>query len=158
MYKNQPTGKLNPEGLSILRNLVVGELTAVDTYKTHLLQSDNQPLNNIIEEILADEERHIQMLEHIIRKYDPKQEEYFIIAEEELPKINNFGNKYASKDYNIINSLINEIKGELEAINHYEKSTMLFNIPEIKKTLTELMNDEKQHMAELTKMLNDVSE
>ncbi len=157
MYTNKPAGKLNKDGLSILRNLIVGELNAVDTYKMHLLQSDNQTLNDIIEEILSDEERHIKMLEEIIKKYDPKQEEYFEDAKEELPKINNYGNNYVSKDYNIVHSLINEIKSELEAINHYESSTMLFSIPEIKMTLTELMNDEKQHMAELSKILDDVS-
>lgn len=158
MYNNKSNvGRLNSNGLQLLRTLVIGELDAVNTYKKHLQQSDNQELNNIIEEILKDEEKHIDILNNIIKKYDPKQSEYFDQANTDLPIISDYGNYYVSNDYNIATTLINEIKAELQAVNNYEYNTNLFSIPEIKMALTELMNDEKQHVAELSKVLNDIN-
>ena len=58
----------------------------------------------------------------------------------------------------ILNNLRQDLVGELEAINQYQEHIDAIDDEEIKKTLTHIMNDEKEHVAELTKIIRKIDE
>jgi len=49
-----------------------------------------------------------------------------------------------------------DLIGELEAINQYQEHIDDIDDEELKKVLTHIMNDEKEHVAELTKVLRKI--
>jgi rubrerythrin len=55
-----------------------------------------------------------------------------------------------------LNNLRADLVGELEAINQYQEHIDEVDDEEVKKVLTHVMNDEKEHVAELTKLLQQV--
>ena len=55
-----------------------------------------------------------------------------------------------------LNNLREDLIGELEAINQYQEHIDEVDDEEVKKVLTHVMNDEKEHVAELTKLLQQV--
>ncbi len=55
-----------------------------------------------------------------------------------------------------LNNLRADLVGELEAINQYQGHIDEVDDEEVKKVLTHVMNDEKEHVAELTKLLQQV--
>jgi rubrerythrin len=61
-------------------------------------------------------------------------------------------------DNKILNNLRQDLVGELEAINQYQEHIDEIDDEEIKKVLTHIMNDEKEHVAELTKVIRKVDE
>ena len=56
----------------------------------------------------------------------------------------------------ILNNLRQDLVGELEAINQYQEHIDEIDDEEIKKVLTHIMNDEKEHVAELTKIIRKI--
>ena len=48
--------------------------------------------------------------------------------------------------------------GELEAINQYQEHIEEIDDEEIKKVLSHIMNDEKEHFAELTKIIRKIDQ
>ncbi len=157
MRHNQPPQQtMSEDQLSLIRDMTIDEIGAIEMYKTHLLQSDNDKLNKIITEILADEQKHFNTLLDILRKYDKKQGELFIEVNSDLPRVEDHGNLYASSNYNVEQTLLNEIKGELQAVNDYEKIARQIPIMEVRNKILMIINDEKQHIEELTKMLKDI--
>ena len=66
-------------------------------------------------------------------------------------------NKKILTDHNkILKNLRADLVGELEAINQYQEHIDEVDDEEIKKVLTHVMNDEKEHVAELTKLLQQI--
>lgn len=61
-------------------------------------------------------------------------------------------------DNKILNNLRQDLVGELEAINQYQEHVDEITDEEVKKVLTHIMNDEKEHVAELTKVIRKVDE
>jgi rubrerythrin len=57
-----------------------------------------------------------------------------------------------------LNNLRQDLVGELEAINQYQEHIDEIDDEEIKKVLIHIMNDEKEHVAELTKVIRKVDE
>lgn len=55
---------------------------------------------------------------------------------------------------NMIELLKKDLQGEYDAINMYQKHIDTIDNPEIKAKLTEIMNEEKHHVDELTELLN----
>jgi uncharacterized protein len=55
-----------------------------------------------------------------------------------------------------INNLRADLVGELEAINQYQEHIDAADDEEIKKVLTHIMDDEKEHVAEITKVLRKI--
>jgi len=55
-----------------------------------------------------------------------------------------------------LKNLREDLMGEFEAINQYQEHIDEIDDEEIKKVLTHVMNDEKEHVAELTKLLQQV--
>ena len=56
----------------------------------------------------------------------------------------------------ILNNLRQDLVGELEAINQYQEHIDAIDDEEIKKILSHIMNDEKEHVAELTKIIRKI--
>jgi rubrerythrin len=59
-------------------------------------------------------------------------------------------------DNKILNNLRQDLVGELEAINQYQEHIDEIDDEEIKKILIHIMNDEKEHFAELTKIIRKI--
>ena len=57
-----------------------------------------------------------------------------------------------------INSLRKDLVGELEAINQYQEHIDEIGSEEIKKILGHIRDGEKEHVAELTKLLRKLDE
>ena len=57
-----------------------------------------------------------------------------------------------------INNLRKDLVGELEAINQYQEHIDEADNEEIKKILGHVRDDEKEHVAELTKLLRKLDE
>jgi len=55
-----------------------------------------------------------------------------------------------------LKNLREDLMGELGAINQYQEHINEVDDEEIKKVLTHVMNDEKEHVAELTKLLQEL--
>ena len=55
-----------------------------------------------------------------------------------------------------LKNLREDLIGELGAINQYQEHIDEVDDEEIKKVLTHVMNDEKEHVAELTKLLREL--
>ena len=56
-------------------------------------------------------------------------------------------------DNKILKSLREDLIGEFEAINQYQEHIDKIDDEEIKKVLGHIMDDEKEHVAELTKVI-----
>ena len=67
-------------------------------------------------------------------------------------------NAKKNMDNKILNNLRQDLVGELEAINQYQEHIDEIDDEEIKKVLTHIMNDEKEHVAELTKVIRKIDE
>ncbi len=52
-----------------------------------------------------------------------------------------------------VEMLRDDLVGELQATNQYQSHINAINDEEIKEVLTHIMNDEKEHIAELTKLI-----
>ena len=55
-----------------------------------------------------------------------------------------------------LNNLREDLIGELDAINQYQEHIDETDNEEMKKVMTHIMNDEKEHVAELTKLLREL--
>jgi len=55
-----------------------------------------------------------------------------------------------------LKNLREDLIGELGAINQYQEHIDEVDDEEIKKVLTHVMNDEKEHVAEMTKLLQEL--
>ena len=58
----------------------------------------------------------------------------------------------------ILKNLREDLVGELEAINQYQKHIDEVDNEEVKKILNHIRNDEKEHFAELTKIIRKLDE
>ena len=55
-----------------------------------------------------------------------------------------------------LNNLREDLIGEFDAINQYQEHIDETDNEEMKKVMTHVMNDEKEHVAELTKLLREL--
>jgi len=55
-----------------------------------------------------------------------------------------------------LNNLREDLIGELDAINQYQEHIDETDNEEMKKVMTHVMNDEKEHVAELIKLLREL--
>ena len=61
-------------------------------------------------------------------------------------------------DNKTLKNLREDLIGELGAINQYQEHIDEIDDEEVKKVLTHIMNDEKEHFAELTKIIRKIDE
>jgi len=63
--------------LNNLREDLVGELQAINLYKEHIDETDNEEIKEVLIHIMNDEKEHVAELTKVIRKLDSTQEEKF---------------------------------------------------------------------------------
>ena len=140
-----------------IREAMIGELVAINDYNYHIAHSKIEEINEIWDHIRQDEKRHYGMLLELLRKYDPAQYAMYKEAKDHI----NLGEgkkslKYYGKHldrYSILNFIRDDIKGELEAIILYEQHIMEIPYKDVKDIFLEIINDEKEHVEELTMVL-----
>lgn len=142
--------------LEYIRELLIGELEAITSYSNHILQSTNKELNDVLQDILGDEKRHAKTLLGILRSNDKVQGEEFLKADAVDSNIKDNSVPYVTPEYNVYNSLRAEMQSELYAINSYSKDISKIKNMEINKKLTAILNEEKEHLEQLNKVLNDI--
>lgn len=154
--RRQPQGKVKCYE-NLLREVLIAELVAIDDYTNTLAYSDIKELNHVIEHILEEEKEHYGMILYLLRKVDREEYEmYKRVLKEGDFKEKPFKVEYGTdkKDRRtILNTIREDIKGELEAVVLYED--LLQEIPEKegRNILHKIILDEKEHTEELTKVL-----
>ncbi len=146
--------QLNLHQLSLIRDMAIDEIGAIQMYNKELLQSTNAQITALIMEIRSDEYKHLNTFLDILRKYDTVQGEMYLEVQANLPQITNYENDYVSNDYNSVKSLLDNLGGELQAINDYQKNVVQIPIKEVQQRVIEIINDEKEHVERLSKTLN----
>jgi len=65
------------DDLEILREDLIGELQAINQYREHILDLENEEAVNTLEHIIEEEKEHVAELLRLIRNLDPAQAEKF---------------------------------------------------------------------------------
>lgn len=141
---------------NLIQEAMIGELIAINEYANHIADSNNSEINTTWEHIMEDEKRHYGMLLDLLRRYDSTQMSQYLKVKEHIHaeggrKYSLYGPQYSS--HLILNNLRKDIKGELEAIILYDNNVNQINIREIRDVLYEIISDEKEHVEELTFLL-----
>ncbi|MCY6959187.1 ferritin family protein [Clostridium brassicae] len=155
------TTNRQPQGISYcftnkIREAMIAELVAINDYAYNIAHSDIKDINEILHHIMEDEKRHYGMFLKLLRKYDPIQYTKYMEVKEHIKldkdaKYLNFYDKNSEKM--ILNFIRDDIKGELEAIILYEEHLMEIPYKDIKETFMKVIEDEKEHVEELTLLL-----
>lgn len=153
---NTKKSSLNYHELSLLRNMAVDEVNAIKQYKKHLASSKNEELNSLLKEILCDEQSHFDILLDVIRTYDKIQGETYLKVKTSIKNIDDNSLPYVEKDYDVEQYLLKEIEDELNAVSEYEHILHQIPLPEVQDKILHIINDEKEHIEELTKTLNNI--
>ncbi|WP_346938545.1 ferritin-like domain-containing protein [uncultured Clostridium sp.] len=151
-----------PQGIAksvegFLREGLVAELVAINDYSHFIAITDNKELKELFHHIMEDEKRHYAMYLNALRCVDPEQAELEEEAREHVnisskEKYKDYTNKY-DKDVNLLVTIREGIKGELEAILLYEQFVRNLNNSTLAKIINEITRDEKEHVEELTRAL-----
>ena len=148
------TTNRQPQGMAFsvdnfLRETMIGEIVAINDYSEHIGWCNLDDVNEILHHILEDEKRHYGMLLDALRRVDKVQaEKAEEIKEHTIIKSKPF--KHAAEKSKNIRF---DIKGELEAIISYEDIVQKLTDPVLKAMIREIINDEIEHVEELTKII-----
>ncbi len=145
---------LNSHQLTLIRDMAIDEIGAIKMYHKHLEQSNNLVLNEQIKEILSDEHKHLNTFWEILHKYDKTQCEMYMKVQADTAPVSCMGKEYVADDYNVEETLFNEVQAELQAVSDYERNLKQLPIKEVKMQLMAIIDDEKEHAEQLTKILN----
>jgi len=138
-----------------LREILIGEIIAINGYAEHIANSNMEEINAAWTSIMGDEKKHYGMILTLLRKYDPAQYQSYQ---------ENVGKKLGPKSpmqtftpsYNkqiILNNIREDIKGELEAVILYEEQLSIIPYKDIRVALYSIINEEKGHAEHLTQLL-----
>ncbi len=155
-----PQGKpISSKGL--IRDAIIGELNAINSYQATLEFSNIPRLNKFIFEIMQDEIHHYHLLTDYLNTLDKEQSELF----KEVAK-NDYNVGYtlnpleikAPTQPNILSQLRKNIKGELEAILSYDEIEHSLKDSTGKALIHAITKDEKEHIAELDQIVSNIME
>ncbi|MGL4761673.1 MAG: ferritin family protein [Sarcina sp.] len=156
------TTNKQPQGESrtlpnFLREAMIGELVAINEYQQHLSSSPIVEVKKIFEHIMQDEKRHYGMLLDLARKYDSIQFKKAIEVSEHVSlkckTLNEHNDKKKFSYSSLLIKIREDIKGELEAVIAYEDIIHKIDDKEAISMITEIVGDEKEHIEELTYIL-----
>ncbi len=138
--------------LALIREGMIGEIVAINGYEKHIAMSNMEDLNYLLRHLRDEEIEHYYILLNLLRKYDKVQAMMFeeIKNSDEFPISETVKPIKKQSDEYIINCLRKDIKGELEAINLYEEHVSKIKNKEISTAIRKIINDEKEHVEELT--------
>lgn len=150
----QPQGTAH-EITNKLRELLIGEIIAINGYQSHIENSNIEDINNEWQKIMEDEKKHYGMLLGLLRKYDPEEYKSYLEHKTALPDIRAATQKYVPNLYNqiILNNIRYDIKGELEAVILYEEELTKFTHKDIRDAVKTIIKEEKGHTEHLTRLL-----
>ncbi len=154
--ERQPQGIAKSVG-DFLREGLVAEVVAINDYSHFIAVTENKELKELFHHIMEDEKRHYAMFLNALRCVDLEQAELQEEAKEHVDisskeKYKDYTNKY-DKDVNLLVTIREGIKGELEAILLYEQFVRNINNDTLIKIINEITRDEKEHVEELTRAL-----
>ena len=149
----QPQGK--PRKLAnFLREAMIGELVAINDYQEHIGHCPLNDVKEILEHIMEDEKRHYGMFLELLRECDSVQFQKAIeISDHVSVKCKTLNEHNDKKKISLSSFLIKireDIKAELETVIAYEDILYLIEDTDAIKTLEEIITDEKEHIEELT--------
>lgn len=140
---------------NMIQEAMIGELVAINEYANHIAESNIAEINHVWEHIMQDEKRHYGMLLELLRRYDRVQMQKYDEVKEHIDlhgrEITSSNSRNTTSQ--ILNYIRSDIKGELEAIILYESHIVRFSSTQMKEVYTEIVNDEKEHVEELTALL-----
>ena len=151
-----------PQGIprnlaNFLREAMIGELVAINDYQKHLSYCPINDVKKILEHIMEDEKRHYGMLLELSRKCDSIQFKKAIEISNHVSlkckSLNEHNDKKKISESSLLRKIREDIKGELEAIIAYEDIIHQIDDKEAIDMITEIVNDEKEHVEELTYVL-----
>lgn len=138
-----------------LRQILIAEIIAINGYQNHIANCNMTSINNVLHHILLDEKRHYSQVIELLRKYDPVEFKFSQISHE-----NTSGNISPMQIYKpnydkqiILNNIRDDVKGELEAVILYEDELTYFAHKDIRSTIKNIIDDEKEHTEHLTEVL-----
>ncbi len=156
--EGMPQGKpVSSKGL--IRDALIGELNAINSYQNTLEFSNIPRLNKFIVEIMKDEIHHYHLLTEYLNKLDKEQAEMFKEVQKKDYKVDFTLNPLEIKSPtppNILSQLRKNIKGELEAILSYDEIEHTLKDAEGKALIHAITKDEKEHIAELDKLVSNI--
>ncbi len=138
-----------------LREILVAEIIAINGYQTHIANSNIEEINNAWHSIMLDEKKHYGWILKLLRKYDPGQYAEFVDHMNESPGPKTPVMSYGMEAYApiILNSIRDDIKGELEAVILYEAEMREFPYQDIRSALHDIILEEKGHAEHLMRLL-----
>jgi rubrerythrin len=138
-----------------LREVLIGEIIAINGYQAHIAQSDIDEINAAWHSIMLDEKKHYGWILQLLRKYDPEQNKQFLAhqSDDPGPKTPVQLQNSQSSGTAILNFLRDDVKGELEAVILYEEDLSRYPYEDIRKTLRAIIEEEKGHAEHLTRLL-----
>lgn len=151
----------HPQGIVVdkinfLREGMIAEIVAINDYSTFIELTNNKEVKDIFYHIMEEEKEHYGMFLDALRKYDKEQynlknevKKHVDISSKDIGKYKDF---YSSKDknQNLLISLRDAIKGELEAIILYEYFIANISDNYLIDIISNITSDEKEHVEELT--------
>ena len=149
-----------PQGLAQsvtnkLREALVAEIIAINGYAEHIANSDMEEINQAWHSIMDDEKKHYGIFLTLLRQYDPAQYKAykeFVGAAPRFPSpMQTYMPNYSGQI--ILNNIREDIKGELEASVLYEQLAGEVAIRDVRRTLMEISDEEKEHAEHLTRLL-----
>lgn len=154
--KRQPQGK--PRNLAnFLREAMIGELVAINDYQEHIANCSISEVKEVFQHIMLEEKKHYGMLLDLSRNTDHIQHEAAIEASNHVnvkcKNLNENNSKKKGSNSSLLKKIRDDIKGELEAIIAYEDIISKITDQKAIKMITEIASDEKQHVEELTYLL-----
>lgn len=157
MSYTHPNGQ--PQGVAgqfnnKLREILIGELIAIDGYQSHIATSNIEEINRAWHSIMLDEKKHYGWILRLLRKYDPQQHKQFLEHKGDAPGIKTpLSNMQDTGGQIILNNIRSDIKGELEAVILYEADLHQFPYSDIRSVLQAVIEEEKGHAEHLTRLL-----
>jgi rubrerythrin len=151
--KGQPQGHAY-SFVNKIRESLIAELSAINQYQEHIASSNMREINDVWQGIIKDEKNHYGLFLSLIEKYDP--DEYREYLKYKDIAINVTAMQAYEPHYEnqiILNNIREDIKGELEAVILYEDHISAMSYQDIKDVFAFVINDEKEHIEHLTRVL-----
>ncbi|SHJ88064.1 Rubrerythrin [Hathewaya proteolytica DSM 3090] len=155
------TTERHPQGITkdktgFLREGMIAEIVAINDYSNFISLTNNREVKDIFYHIMDEEKIHYGMFLTALRKYDKEEDELKDEVQDHVNISNKDMGKYKDlwtakdKNENLLISIREAIKGELEAIllyQHFLENTSDNYLIDI---ISRIIYDEKEHTEELT--------
>lgn len=153
--ERQPQG-ITTEQTGFLREGMIAEIVAINDYSSFISLTNNKEVKDIFYHIMKEEKIHYGMFLDALRKYDKEEDELKDEVNDHVNIPNKDIGKYKDlwtskeKSENLLITLRDAIKGELEAIVLYKHFIENISDNDLIDVISKIIYDEKEHTEELT--------